>query len=272
MNKIWIINLKKAKDRGLFYTIKIELYKIIFDPKYSNHKAKPIILKIIKLFAKNTNLKQPSFILKIVNGESNTFSQISQDLFVLDTLSYKKNGFFIEVGAGDGVNLSNTYLLERDYNWTGILIEPSRNFYNKCCVSRKSIVINKLLLNVPQLTLKFYEKKVGEFSHSEGYGSILASEILLEYDVETIKFENLFKTFSSKPSIDFLSIDTEGSEPEILKSIDFLVHRPLVICIEHNFNKKNRIFYKKFLKSKGYKLKYTGISRWDSWFVLKSID
>ena len=272
MNKIWIINLKKAKDRGLFYTIKIELYKIIFDIKYSNHKAKPIILKIIKLFAKNTNSKKPSFILKIVNGKSNTFSQIGQDLFVLDTLSYKKNGFFIEVGAGDGVNLSNTYLLERDYNWTGILIEPSRNFYNKCCVSRKSIVINKLLLNTSQDTLKFYEKKVGEFSHSEGYGSVLASEILSEYDVETIKFENLFKTFLSKPTIDFLSIDTEGSEPEILKSIDFLVHKPLVICIEHNFNKKNRIFYKKFLKSKGYKLKYTGISRWDSWFVLKSID
>ena len=271
MNKEWFINLSKVKDRGLFYTIKIELYKIIFDPKYANSKIHSIALKIIKLIVKNTNLRQPAFILKIVNGKSKTFSQISQDLFVLDTLNYKKNGFFIEVGAGDGVNLSNTYLLERDHNWTGILVEPSRKFYNKCCVSRKSIVINKLLLNIAQAKLKFYEKKIGEFSHSEGYGNVSASEILLEYDVETIKFEDLFASFSTKPTIDFLSIDTEGSEPEILESIDFSVHSPLIICIEHNFNKENRIFYKKFLKSKGYELRYPGISRWDSWFVLKSI-
>jgi len=271
MNNNWHISFTKAKDRGLFYSLKIEIFKILFDQKYTNSRIKPIIFFSIKIVAKYTNFKQPKFILKCVNKKNRSFSQINQDLFVLDILNYKKNGFFIEIGAGDGLNLSNTYLLEKDYMWTGILVEPNRNFYEKCCVSRGCMVFNKLLLNVPQVSLRFFEKKDGEFSHSEGYGQVSASEIVSEYDIETIRFENLFSDFSVKPRIDFLSIDTEGSEAEILKSIDFSIHQPLVICIEHNFNKKNRIFYKKFLKSKGYNLKYSGISRWDSWFVLESI-
>ena len=82
------------------------------------------------------------------------------------------------------------------------------------------------------------------------------------------KFEDLFASFSKMPDIDFLSIDTEGSEKVILSSIDFSKFKPHVICIEHNYRKENRIFYKKFLKKKGYRLIYPGISRWDSWFVI----
>jgi hypothetical protein len=92
--------------------------------------------------------------------------------------------------------------------------------------------------------------------------------VIAEYDVKTLKFEEIFNDFKSTPKIDFLSIDTEGSEFEILQSIDFSRYRPLVICIEHNFHKANRIRYKKLLQHNGYKLKYSGISRWDSWFVL----
>lgn len=265
-----IRKIRKFYSRGALYSLRIELYKIILDPKYSQNMLKPILLKIMNFLAKKLKLRQPSFILKIVDRKFNSFAQLNQDLFVLDILNYKNNGFFLEVGAGDGVNLSNTYLLERDYGWTGILVEPNRNFYDKCCLARKCTVINKLLLNSPQTSLKFYEKKIGEFSHSEGYGNFLASEILREYEVPTIKFENLFTNFSPTLSIDFLSIDTEGSEREILDSVDFSVHSPLIICIEHNYDKKNRLYYKRYLKNKGYKLKYPGISRWDSWFVLKS--
>jgi FkbM family methyltransferase len=268
MNSTWAINLKKIKDRGIFYTIKIEIYKILLDQKYSNSKLKKIALVTLKFFAKNLKIKQAQFFLKLIEGKDKSYSQMGQDLFVLFMLNNKKNGFFIEVGAGDGINLSNTYLLEMHYNWTGILIEPNTTFYNKCLYTRKCVVKNNLLLNQKASKLKFYEKKIGEFSHSEGFGNILASDVLAEYYVQTIKFGELFNDFKATPKIDFLSIDTEGSEFEILKSIDFSKYRPLVICIEHNFNKINRIRYKKFLQHKGYKLKYSGISRWDSWFTL----
>jgi hypothetical protein len=57
---------------------------------------------------------------------SHSKSQLRQDLFVLSSLAFKKNGFFIEFGATNGIDLSNTHLMEKKFNWTGILAEPAR--------------------------------------------------------------------------------------------------------------------------------------------------
>jgi FkbM family methyltransferase len=266
-----LTNINKLYSRGILYSIKIEIYKVLFDEKYTNSKIRKYAHEVIKILAKNTHLSQPRFILKALDKTVNSFSQIKQDLFVLTTLNYKKDGFFIEVGAGDGINFSNTYLLEKEFNWRGILIEPNRTFFESCLKSRKSKVINKLLLDRNKTELKFYEKISGEFSHAEGFGNDSASEVKSYYDVEIIKFDEIFDSKNISEEIDFLSIDTEGSEAEILYSIDFSKYSPKVICIEHNFNKKNRVFFKKYLASKGYKLTYPGVSRWDSWFVRNPI-
>lgn len=263
-------NIKKIIDRGPFYTTKIELYKIIFDEKYINSKIRKYLLKTISLLAENTKLSQPKFIEKILNNQIESYSQLKQDIFVLTMLNNKTSGYFIEVGAGDGINFSNTYLLEKNFNWNGVLIEPNKTFYEACIRSRKCEIINKLLLNRENHKIRFYEKYMGEFSHSEGFGNLTASEVKSEYDVETIKFEEIFNDSNLTLEIDFLSIDTEGSESEILQSINFSKFKPTVICIEHNYNKKNRIFFRKYLAEKGYKLIYPGISRWDSWFILQS--
>jgi len=271
MYKIFWDCLRKIIARGFFYTIKIESYKVIYDKKYNRSKLKKIVIFIIKLIAKNTKLKQPKFILKTLEIDNLSFSQLGQDTFVLEMLTYRTGGFFIEIGAGDGMHLSNTYLLEKHFNWNGILIEPNKSFYNMCRNLRTCKIINRILLDSNLSRIKFYEKINGEFSHSEGYGNVLASEIREMYEIESIKFDEIFDDLLNIPKIDFLSIDTEGSEVEILRSIDFSIYKPKIICIEHNFNKKNRMFFKEHLTSNGYKLTYPGISRWDSWFVEKSI-
>ncbi|MDA9981739.1 hypothetical protein N9H39_03180 [Gammaproteobacteria bacterium] len=58
-------------------------------------------------------------------------SQAGQDRWVVETLKGKKNGFFLEIGASDGVNLSNTYALERELGWTGCCVEPNPMDYAK---------------------------------------------------------------------------------------------------------------------------------------------
>ena len=261
--------IKKIINRGVFYTAKIEFYKIIFDEKYENSIMRKYLIRMINYISINTNISQAKFIIKILDSKTKSYAQLKQDIFVLTMLNNKFNGYFIEVGAGDGINFSNTYLLEKEFDWNGILIEPNRTFYKACLISRKCKVHNKLLLNSENNKLKFYEKSIGEFSHSEGFGNESASEVESIYEVETIKFEEIFGVISKIPEIDFLSIDTEGSESEILQSIDFNKYKPKVICIEHNFNKKNRVFFTKYLADKGYELIYPGISRWDSWFVIK---
>lgn len=63
-------------------------------------------------------------------------SQLSQDLEVLKFYNEKKNGFFIEIGANDGNILSNTYLLEKSYNWKGICVEPIPDKFKLLCENR----------------------------------------------------------------------------------------------------------------------------------------
>jgi FkbM family methyltransferase len=258
--------LRLILSRGLFYSIKNQLFKIILDKK-SKKRIRRVIISIARIVTRLFNSSYLDLMLKILNKNDVYYSQLGQDLFVLETLKMKKNGFFVEIGAGDGKHLSNTYLLEKEFNWDGILVEPNKSSFESCAKLRHCKVVNKLILNLEISTVLFHEKRIGEFSFSEGYGDNNSVDVVDSYEVEVIKFEELFSNFSIIPDIDFLSIDTEGSEVEILSSIDFSKYSPSIICVEHNYVKSNRLYIKKFLKLNGYKIVYSGISLWDSWFV-----
>jgi hypothetical protein len=66
-----------------------------------------------------------SFVMFCSANVAHSRSQVFQDLFVVFVLKGKRNGFFVEFGATDGLNLSNTVILERDRQWRGILAEPA---------------------------------------------------------------------------------------------------------------------------------------------------
>jgi FkbM family methyltransferase len=267
MPKGFYIKFRLSLKRGLFYSIKNQFFKVILNRKSKKKRIRKLMITTFKTFNKFFKVNYLDFILKILDDDVIYHSQLGQDLFVLETLKQKKNGFFIEIGAGNGKYLSNTYLLEREYNWDGILVEPNNSSFKACTNLRHCKVINKLILNSEMATVLFHEKRIGEFSFSEGYGNNNSNDVIDSYEIEAIKFEEIFRDFSSIPDIDFLSIDTEGSEVEILSSIDFSKYRPNIICIEHNYVKTNRVYIKNFLKSNGYKIVYSGISLWDSWFV-----
>ncbi len=60
-----------------------------------------------------------------------SYAQLNQDRNVLNHYNQLKHGYFVDVGAHDGITLSNTYLLEKYYEWSGICIEPLPNQFNK---------------------------------------------------------------------------------------------------------------------------------------------
>lgn len=70
------------------------------------------------------------------------FGQYKQDAFIAQLFNYKNNGFFVDIGASDGIEYSNSYYFEKKLNWHGICIEPRRSAYNKMISNRHCICIN----------------------------------------------------------------------------------------------------------------------------------
>ena len=88
------------------------------------------------------------------------------------------------------------------------------------------------------------------------------------YQVETISLSDLLDAHNAPEEIQFLSIDTEGSELEILENYDFKSRKIKSICVEHNHQNKPRSSIRAWLCSHGYKQVLGRISKWDDWYVL----
>ena len=205
-------------------------------------------------------------------------SQISQDLFVYYFTNYKKNGFFIEVGACDGVHLSNTFMLEKN-GWNGIICEPSR-YWNMKIKRRNCIINKKAIFSESGLIVKFDEFPTSpELSglnnylvddenkeiRAKGYNS----EAFQSYDVETLTLNELLSQNTDKCEVDYISIDTEGTEYEILKNFDFNKYAVEIFTIEHNYIKEKREkIYKLFTKNQYIRV-FENLSLWDDWYIKK---
>ena len=203
---------------------------------------------------------------------SKSRSQLRQDLFVLsETKSKKKEGYFVEFGATNGIDLSNTYLLETEFSWTGILAEPARVWEKQLKANRPNAAIETLCVwKDSNSILTFNETDVPElstvnsFSDKDLHGDTRSAG--KKYEVQTISLSDLLVKHRAPKHIDYLSIDTEGSEFEILNAFDFNKFSIGIITVEHNFTPQRELIFA-LLTSHGYKRKYEEISQWDDWYV-----
>ena len=195
-------------------------------------------------------------------------AQLRQDLFVLSQLGFKRDGFFVEFGAADGFNLSNSWLLEHRFGWRGILSEPARCWHDRLAASRKCYVDKRCVWSRTGEALEFSE--IAEISTITGFGQDdahhAARKKALKYKVPTISLMDLMTEYSAPADPDYLSIDTEGSEFEILSHFDFARYSFKVITCEHNYTPIREKLYK-LLTSVGYVRKYESISQFDDWYV-----
>lgn len=213
----------------------------------------------------NEQLEQLVPLIKKSNG------QLKQDLFVLLELNFKRNGFFVEFGATNGIDLSNTYLLEKEFNWNGILAEPAKNWHDDLKTNRTCSIETACVWRDSKSILDFSESNVkelstiSEFKNSDVHKKLRRNSTT--YKVNTISLNDLLDKYNAPKIIDYLSIDTEGSEYEILSNFDFSRYKFRVITCEHNFTaNRDKIF--ELLTKNGYTRKYLGFSKWDDWYVL----
>jgi len=203
-------------------------------------------------------------------------SQIQQDLFVVSELESKHNGFFVEFGACDGLLFSNTYLLEKDLDWSGILAEPAKVWHDRLAANRPCCAIDyRCVWKRSGEMLEFSEASQPEVSTIVGeVATMLESSPLLKriesdrYEVETVSLNDLLKTHGAPRDIDYISVDTEGSEYDILSAFDFDRHNVKIFTIEHSWEqtpRRENIY--QLMTSKGYKRKFENCTGWDDWYV-----
>ena len=195
-------------------------------------------------------------------------AQIQQDLFVLNQLDEKRHGCFVEFGTSDGKTLSNTWLLEKRFGWQGILAEPSRHWHDALKANRSCSMDTRCVWKDTGHWLPFHETQDPFLSTTDKPTSPVAST----YDVETVTLADLLDCHSIPPNIDYLSVDTEGSELDIMRRFDedkgFDRYRFRCITIEHNFNNPRRQAIRTILTGHGYLNVHPRISDFDDWYIL----
>lgn len=169
------------------------------------------------------------------------YSQYGEDKFLNDNFfKNKKNGRYIELGALDGTLFSNTKFFQDTLNWTGILIEPHKEKYNNLINNRKNNYIFNELVSCENKPLKFQY-----INNIEAVSSIISTQPIShngnngwfkKYNSNTVTMtpKSLTEIIKKTPYNHFhlLSLDVEGHELEVLKSLDFNTIKVDVILME----------------------------------------
>lgn len=211
-------------------------------------------------------------------------SQLAQDLFVIsEVCKHDIPPFFVEVGATDGVTLSNSYILETRLHWQGIVVEPARTWHAKLAENRHCLIDTRCVTDQSQQTVDFLEtgsstprfqnsspalSSIASYADSGDWAAEIRRGNSQRYAVTTVSFDDLLSEHGAPHDIGYLSLDTEGSELMILKGHNFMSRTISIITVEHNYNQSRRLAIFELLTGHGYKRVFAEVSRWDDWYIL----
>lgn len=211
-----------------------------------------------------------SFVNFCVNNLGWSTGQHLQDLWVAYEMKSRRGGYFVEFGAMDGVIFSNSCSLERHLGWNGIVAEPAHLWHPALSNNRACYVDSRCVWTKTGETLVFNQTPLSGLSTIDSFSSSDAHADHrrdgLRYDVETVSLIDLLTHWRAPRRIDYLSIDTEGSEFDILSTFDWSTHEFRLITVEHNHTaQRDRIF--DLLSPMGYQRKFEALSHADDWYV-----
>mgnify|MGYP006270429415 CR=1 FL=1 len=190
----------------------------------------------------------------------------SLDLKLIRAINPRKNGYFVELGANDGIRQSNTYKLQKSYGWSGLLVEPSPSRFREC-------VVNRDFANRPHVACAacvpfdfenpFVEiedadlmsvakgmdvKDEDAIAHADAGKKYLGdTRMRHSYGALARTLNSLLAEVGAPSQFDLLSLDVEGNELAVLKGLDFSSYRPSWILVEVRHDKVGD-----YLKAQGY--------------------
>ena len=197
-------------------------------------------------------------------------SDLLQDLWVLYETGGMRGGVFVEFGAADGVSGSNSHMLEAAYGWRGLLVEPARSWHAELAGNRQCLVDHRCVTDRTGDHVLFRDcaerplSTIAAYRHADRFGGMRAKAS--QYDVQTVSLNDLLDQHGLG-TVDYLSIDTEGSELMILAAFDFERFAPRVITVEHGHAPARRAGLRELLSRYGYQRRYEALSEFDDWYV-----
>lgn len=209
------------------------------------------------------------FLLTLANFDGPRKSQLGQDVFALAMTGFKRGGYFVEVGAHHGEQLSNTWLLEKAYGWNGLLVEPNpANHAN--LRQRTARLIDKAAWKRSGQELTFHAtadsslSKLAETRQSDAHDRTQFRPLT----VQTITLDDMLAANGAPRVIDFISIDVEGSEADVLDGLSLKQWQVQSMCLEHNHDASRLAEFDRRLGAEGYERIFETTSDFDAYYAL----
>ena len=165
-------------------------------------------------------------------------SQYGQDQLVVDILHGQRGGYFLDSGASDGIGASNTWLLEKHYDWTGLCVEPNPMFFN-ALVKNRDCRCENVCFHTENTEVSFVNAGTlgGVLDYYPDYelarlAAMGRSAEIVQRPARTIR--KVLADAGAPQIIDYWSLDVEGSELALLRSFPFDRHTFRILTVEHN--------------------------------------
>jgi FkbM family methyltransferase len=196
--------------------------------------------------------------------------EIFQDLFVALCLDMAEPGFFVEFGATNGVDGSNSWLFEKAFGWNGIVAEPGRGWHYSLSSNRNCTIVKDCVWSESGKRLEFVQAQDAGLSTLTSYANNDRHSIRRSngktYFVQTVSLHDMLVRTNAPIKIDYLSIDTEGSEFDILSCFPFSNWDISIITVEHNF-RNDRAALQELIQRHGFVRVLSHLSKFDDWYV-----
>jgi len=221
----------------------------------------PIMLPCLRKIKSHINHISPNSsdltIKSFVSPVLGSYSQFNEDLIIDLLFALKENGYYLDIGANDPSFVSNTKRFY-DRGWSGINIEPGKESFEKLCSNRSRDINLNVGLGPAKSTSTFYQvigdSRLSSFDKKIAYR--MATRLRLpvsEIQIEVLRLVDVFEYYIKDKHVDFMSVDAEGLDLEILQSNDWERFRPTLIIVEID-NQYHRIV--EFMNSCKYMLIY----------------
>jgi FkbM family methyltransferase len=229
-----------------------EDYKSIASAGYlhvrKNHTYLNRAQMILEGFGFNENEKRSRNEINRRENKMVYYSQYGEELVLWRYFKNKRRGFLIDVGAADGVRYSNSRYLLSNFSWGGILIEPHPEFRKKLHYlydENDNIRICNYAVAKENMKRPFYMYGMDKHAQVSTVSDDFRKRVINKHgdkylspiDVETMPLKRLLIEYECPNEIDFMSIDTEGLDMEVLQSMDWKRFDVNLVCIEHSMGK-----------------------------------